>query len=471
MKGSVRRYKRGMVATGLLAVAGGLGAAVAHRANAGAVLHTIALPSQGGGITLDMRDHRAVVVGVANGITGYASTIDTASGRLVHIVALGSNPTDVAADAQTGRVFITDIDDGNVRTLDARSGALLRTVAVGDLQPHDLQRLVVDARTNRVFVSTSPLSLPNPRLSAVHMLDARSGAVLHTTMAGGGSLAVDDVTGRVYAADLAASSVSVLDGYTGARVRTLALGAYTRALHIAVDGYTGRVFVATDVGPLQVFDTRSGRLLRTISQPSLRNGLLEVDEARDRVVAADYSAIPPYPADVRLLDARSGAVVRTVTVAGAYAVALDRRWGRVIVGAPNGVSALDVRTGATLWAYAGTIQTLGDIAVDEQTGRVFVVDRGATSPSGAHLDAGSVVVLDGRTGARRSTVTVGVYPGALAIDDSTGHAVVVDDGGLVRVSDSWSWLPSWLRQRLPFFPLPPYTRTVNGSVSLLDAAR
>jgi DNA-binding beta-propeller fold protein YncE len=174
---------------------------------------------------------------------------------------------------------------------------------------------------------------------------------------------------------------------------------------------------------------------------------------------------------VQLLDARSGAAVHTTTMADAYAVILDRRWGRVIVGAASGVSAFDVRTGATLWTYSGAIQALGDFAVDEQTGRVFVVDRGATSDSGAHLEAGAVVVLDGRSGARRSTVPVGVYPGSLVIDASTGHAVVVDDGGLVRVIDSWSWLPAWLRRCLPFFPPPSGTRMVNGSVSLLDATR
>jgi hypothetical protein len=106
-----------------------------------------------------------------------------------------------------------------------------------------------------------------------------------------------------------------------------------------------------------------------------------------------------------------------------------------------------------------------------RSGRVFVVDRGAMSPSGAYLGAGSVVVLDGRAGTQRSVMPAGVYPGSLDIDAATGHAIVVNDGELVRVHDSWSWLPAWLRRRLPFFPPPPYTRTMNGSVSLLDATR
>ena len=80
-----------------------------------------------------------------------------------------------------------------------------------------------------------------------------------------------------------------------------------------------------------------------------------------------------------------------------------------------------------------------------------------------------MVVLDGRTGAWRGAMPAGVYPGSLAIDASAGHAVVVDNGGLVPVSDSWSWLPAWLRQCLLIFPPPSGTRTVNGGVSLLDA--
>jgi outer membrane protein assembly factor BamB len=143
----------------------------------------------------------------------------------------------------------------------------------------------------------------------------------------------------------------------------------------------------------------------------------------------------------------------------------------VIVGTASGVRAFDVRTGATLWTFAGGVHTQGDIAVDERTGRVFVVDRGAMDITGTLLGAGSVIVLDGRSGAQQSVTPVGVYAGPVAIDEWSGHAIVLNDGGTVRANDPWRWLPAWLRQRLPFVPQPLGTRTVSASVSLLDATR
>jgi len=471
MRGRMRRYKRAMITTGILVGAVAIGAIAAHQGPNNQVLHTIVLRGQAYDLAVDAQAHRAVVIGIDNA-TGYASTLDTTTGALVRTVALalGSTPSDVAVDARTGRVFITDIGDGTVSVLDARNGALLRIVTVGEIQPHDLRRIAVDPRTDRVFVSSSPVTRPNPALSAVHMLDARTGAVLHTTMTGGGSLAVDNRDGQAFVANLTGNSISVLDGRTGARVRMIALGASTGALHLAADGRTGRVFVATDAG-LRVIDARTGRVLHAIPLPGVRNEALEVDEAHNRVVVVDDRLASPYTAYFRLLDARTGALVRATAVTGASSVVLDRHRGRAVVGTASGVRAFDVRTGTPLWTCAGDTGACGGSAVDARTGRVFGVDPGMIDSVGAHIGAGSVIVLDGRTGARQSVTPVGVYAGPLMIDEQAGHAIVVNDGGVVRASDAWGWVPAGLRQRLPFLPPPAGTRTVDGSVSVLDATR
>jgi DNA-binding beta-propeller fold protein YncE len=470
MKGRMRRYNHAMIVTGILVGAVAIGAIADHQAPNNRVLHTIVLHGQAYDLAIDARAHRAVVIGVTAGIPfmGYASTIDTVTGHLVRTVTLSPNPTDLAGDERTGRVFITDIGDGTVSVLDARSGALLRTVTVGEMQPHDLRRIAVDARTDRVFVSSSPVTMRNPALSAVHMLDARTGAVLRTTMTGGGSLAVDALGGQAFVANLTGNNISVLDGHTGTRARTIALGAGTGALRLAADERTGRVFVATDEG-LRVIDARTERVLRAIPLPGVRNDALEVDQGRGRVIVVDGRNVPPYASYLRILDARTGALLRATAVPDVYPVVLDRRWGRVILGTANRVRAFDVRTGALLWTFAGSVATQGAIAVDERTGHVFVVDRGVMDSSGAHIGAGSVIVLDGRTGARQSVTPVGVYAGPLMIDEQTGHAIVVNDGGVVRASDAWGWIPAGLRQHLPFLPPPTGTRTVDGSVSVLDA--
>ena len=261
----------------------------------------------------------------------------------------------------------------------------------------------------------------------------------------------------------------MLDGRTGAPVRTIALGTGAGALHLAADGRTGRVFVATDAG-LRVIDARTGRVLRAIPLPGIRNDALEVDQGRGRVIVVDGRNAPPYTSYLRILDARTSALVRATAVTGAYPVAIDRRQGRMIVDTANDVRAFDVRTGTLLWTlFADGVTTQGAIAVDERTGHVFVVDNGMMGGPGAFTRSGSVIVLDGRTGARQSVMPVGVDAGPLMIDEQAGHAIVVNNGGTVRADDAWGWAPTWLRQRLPFLPPPVGIHTVSASVSVLDA--
>jgi hypothetical protein len=82
------------------------------------------------------------------------------------------------------------------------------------------------------------------------------------------------------------------------------------------------------------------------------------------------------------------------------------------------------------------------------------------------------VVLDERTGALLRSLVVGPAPVSLAVDEATGHVVVLTVGGQVPIPDPWSRLPPWLRRRLPFLPLRPSAlRAVPPGVSVLDVTR
>ena len=64
---------------------------------------------------------------------------------------------------------------------------------------------------------------------------------------------------------------------------------------------------------------------------------------------------------------------------------------------------------------------------------------------------------------------MGPAPVSMAVDEATGHVVVLTVGGQVPIPDPWSWLPPWLRRRLPFLPPHPTAlRTLPPSVSVLD---
>ncbi len=450
-----RRRTRAWMLVGLVGLGMLAGVALQRRVASNDILRTVTLGWSPYRIALDTRAGRAFVMGAsgntATGFSGRLATLDTTSGALLRTVTLGPNPTDMVVDEGTSRVFITDIVDGMARVLDARTGALLRTVAVGQMEPHDVERIAVDTRGNHVFVSAA----------AVQALDARTGASGDVVFVGGGSLAVATRAGRVFSADYETNTVRVMDVRDGRLMR--AVGVTAAPLHFAVSARAGRVFVAGDAG-VSVLDARTGQVIRTVSIGAARFAPMAVDEATARVFIAT-------PTGVITLDAYSGRIIHTVPVRDPGGMVIDTRHGRAFVTLGNGVGVLDARSGVLSRTVAiGAHPSVA--AIDERSGHVFVVDRGTMDANGNLTGPGSIGVLDARSGAVLRAITVGVYPGPMAVDERTEHIFVVNDGGPVRVSDPWGWVPPWLRRRLPLLPPPPSsTRTVPGSVNMIDATR
>src|SRR5262249_436906 len=124
--------------------------------------------------------------------------------------------------------------------------------------------------------------------------------------------------------------------------------------------------------------------------------------------------------------------VHTISV-GLYPqlVAVDASSGHAFIGTDEGlVSMLDGQTGSVLHSVrVGT--DVADLAVDEQTGRVFVADP----------DDGTVSLLDARSGAELASVAVSGDPQHVAVDARTGRVFVASDdatGGYITVLDARS---------------------------------
>jgi YVTN family beta-propeller protein len=152
-------------------------------------------------------------------------------------------------------------------------------------------------------------------------------------------------------------------------------------------------------------------------------------------------------------------------------VAVDERLGRVYVvnTGDDSLSILDARSGAPLHTVA-LDQNPAAVAVDERRGRVYVASGGATDAAGNLVGPGSVDVLDARTGQITRTMAVGVAPSAVAVDERSGAAFVVNAGGMVSRPSAWAWLPRGVRRWLPFLPSPDaQTHTVPGSLSVVAA--
>jgi YVTN family beta-propeller protein len=415
-----------------------------------------------------------LVAGAAGGMLAHS----TSPSPVLRTVTVAPQPSAVVVDAATHRVFVAATGSNTIAILDATTGTLLRSVSVGlGLGPRSL---AIDERRAHLFVS-------NPGDNTVSILDARSGRVLRTIggqdnpwqvgslVVLGDLLAVDDRVGRVYVEDITDDGISVLNSRTGARLGTLSsarLGIVTprqftadpQPYHVVVDGGTGRVFVQR-YNRVSVLDARTDRVVRTyVGTPNTVGVLMTVDTRLRRVFAIGFRWLSEF-------DAGSGRPLRTIAFGGlAYNWVIDNRDNRLFICTGNGVMMLDVRRN-TLRSIA-SIRCGGGMAIDERLRHLYVVPFAPSTDTGIAASPSSVHVLDTRSGALLATIPVGWYAGPIAVDEHSERVFVLNSGGLVAEPDAWAWLPAGLRSWVPFLPHQGvHTRTVAGSVSVLDAAR
>ena len=194
--------------------------------------------------------------------------------------------------------------------VDARSDAVLRTIAVG---PSPLA-VTVDEQVGHAFVLNA-----GPRhngfssgYSTVDLLDTRSGAVLYTVSVGIGAsaIAVDERSSYAFVANGGDGATSVLDARTGTVVHTVAVGLHPSA--IAVDARSGHIFVANaDDSSVSMVEARSGRVLHTLAV-ALNPWSIAVDQRADRVLVSTGEELWPsaMPGRVQVLHGRTGRRLR-----------------------------------------------------------------------------------------------------------------------------------------------------------------
>lgn len=375
-------------------------------------------------IALDPRRGRAFVTsdGSAPDISvGHVSVLDIHSRALVQTTPVGRGVHTIVADPLDRRIFVinaTHSGANSVDVLDADSGAILRSIPIQGVAASaaaDVQR-----KRRHLFVSAT-------MGNTVSMYDTRTGVLLHRVVVGSGpdAMAVDGRAGHVFVVNTGSGTVSELDAVSGSVVRTIAVG--ESLMRIAVDAATNHVFVTNIIGrSVFMFDARNGRMLGT----SVINGTpqdIVVDTRSRHVFVLTQGADPAGPGSVTMLNATTGRPLHTTPV-----------------------------------GIAPTV-----LAVDERLGIVIVATVGRLGRDGNPIDRGHAYVLDTRSGQVMQTVTVGVAPFAVAIDERSHRAFVVNAGGRLSTPDSWEWVPRPLRRVLAFIPQPS-SRWVTGSVSIFD---
>ena len=196
---------------------------------------------------------------------------------------------------------------------------------------------------------------------------------------------------------------------------------------VVVDTHSGHVFVANSAdNSVTVLDASSGAALRTVNVGAAPVRMT-VDGRTGHIFIFNQGAT------VTMLAAASGAVLRTVPYPYSTTdVAVDAQRDRVFaVGASNGpgVAMFDTRSGRLVRIISDVGYPLR-VGVDTRMGRVFVPSLGGV---------GALRVLDARSGRVVRMVAVGADPTAVAIDERRGRAFVTNtDDSTVSALDATS---------------------------------
>jgi DNA-binding beta-propeller fold protein YncE len=261
---------------------------------------------------------------------------------------------------------------GSMAMLDARSGAVLANVPVG-LNP---QGLAINSAAGKVYVVAAGYrpfsSLPACRLpactSTLSVVDALRGRVLKTADLPGlpadspqfslqpCAIAVDPRAGTMLipmlyntgTAEEQSGGVSIVDSQS---LRQLHRASLYNTCSVTIDAATGHAFAPAVGAGVYMLSTTSGAVLRVTPTWFLPRPVV-VDEQAQRAIVVAAGHVPHGPGQVEILATRSGATLRTLTLAlPSLAATVDERHGRayVLSQSPNNPFRADYRGGpATL---------------------------------------------------------------------------------------------------------------------------
>jgi len=237
-----------------------------------------------------------------------------------------ANPADtLVVDQRTGRVIVTESDQGTVFVLDGASGRVLWTTSLPTWGGHSsrLWLPVVDEQHEHLFVD-------DIRTGTIGMLDLRTGHLdRYTVRVNPGYVDMVAIrrTGRVFVFD--GGRMSVLDGSSGLLVRASRLGRVYQFVSATVVQRTGSILLQdATANNLLVLDGVKGRIKHVL--PLTQFTMLAVDEHTGHVLITGLAN--SRASTINVLDAWTGSLLHAITVGpGLSIVSTDDRTGEIAI--------------------------------------------------------------------------------------------------------------------------------------------
>ncbi|MFP5317897.1 MAG: serine/threonine-protein kinase [Acidimicrobiia bacterium] len=297
---------------------------------------------------------------------GPAATVPLPAGG----VRVGTDPTAVASDPRSGRVYVANSGSLSVSVLDGTTRQVIATVAL----PSRPWGIALNQRTGRVYVTTAE--------SAVTVIDSATNAVTATVPLASRpwGVAINHRANRIYVATSDAS-VAVIDGETDTVAGSVAVSA--RPWAVAVIPETNRVYVTSqESGTLSVIDGAAGSVVADVDLGAKGCGVATNPRANRIYVTGLESGV------VTVVDGASNTVVERIpTPATACGIAVNSQTNRVYVATQESgsVSVIDASARAVLATRSlfgpgrATEVLPNDVDVNPQGEGVYAVNKSAGS--------------------------------------------------------------------------------------------
>jgi YVTN family beta-propeller protein len=361
--------------------------------------------------SVDLTQARALAVNPATNQIGITYPVGDPAGDVVYIIDLltpgflsdyhhlvsGLGPTEIAFDPLTNRAFTTNNYDSTVSVFDVTPGETVPAYEA-NFQGFNLGYDYIDV--NPATGTTYTLRVGD--LFAINEAQAGAGAnglgqdsagVTTIPLSNGYSeaLTVDSATNKIYVADGAALFYSV-DGTTNVATQLTSLPPNANIRSLATD-YAANEIIAWDYFSNDVFvlDGSTGALLKTVTTSGSGSSLVFVDSAKNLI----YAASNP----VSVIDPAAGTVVATIPLTGQMlGAAFDPGDSRLYV-VETGSLLYVIDTSKNSVATTVTLPNYGfeSICVNPLTGNYYVgMDDAGT---------GHVVIYSGTTNALLSDLS------------------------------------------------------------------
>jgi DNA-binding beta-propeller fold protein YncE len=324
----------------------------------GKVRATISL---GTSMPLDIAvDSRTGTVWVADGEGGSVTEISAATGHILHTITLSQADAvanGIAVDPVHGKVFVTELDLGNLVEFSESHPTSQHVVAAGNTP----LRVAVDSTARTAWVTDQAATVTEVSYSGTQP------KVIGTLPISGGGITADSTTGLIFVAEYNAGAVAIINASTR-KFRTVKVGPDPAGL--AADPAHGDVWVADGSDRLSQIRESTGKVAATY--PVGFSSASVAVQPGAGVFAADFLAnsVTFLAAGVRVIAPRS-ATFRT------------GRHGAVVVRA-TGFPAASVRVSGRLpaglrWSASGANGRIAGTPARRTEGTYHLVLRASTS--------------------------------------------------------------------------------------------